>query len=419
MLVWITHALALAIHERQLSEHGGASGVRDEALLASALARPQQLFSYGDPPPDLVELTASLAYGFARNHPFVDGNKRTAHVCYRVFATQRRRTHRFAGREIRCHDGPGRWRVERSDVCAMAATSRAFARGHACTRTAGPLRLKTGLWHATRLSGICTRSLGSTRRNQSALTSLHGIDALTRHACALRGFLCGGLAYCRALGLGRLLCCRRTVAGSALFCGTRGLFGQCLFAYRLLGGSALAGGLEGFLGTGRARRRHRLLEVAAALSCAAFSWWPWTRNCAGRRPRHRGAPWTSRSQWPAWYFSPCAPSRTWSISSLTYSPAWVLADFPSRLSLAAARRVLACGMALPCCGWQLDVTSAASMRSGRGAHLALKHACRFFQVMHLRRDRSTQRHAKPPAITPPHRLATVRLGRRRQAGDRN
>ncbi|EKQ61416.1 death-on-curing protein [Xanthomonas citri pv. malvacearum str. GSPB1386] len=85
MLVWVTHALALAIHERQLSEHGGASGVRDEALLDSALARPQQLFSYGDPPPDLVELTASLAYGLARNPPFVDGNKRTAHVCYRVF----------------------------------------------------------------------------------------------------------------------------------------------------------------------------------------------------------------------------------------------------------------------------------------------------------------------------------------------
>ncbi len=85
MVVWITRALALAIHERQLSEHGGAAGIRDEALLDSALARPQQLFSYGDPPPDLVELTASLAYGLTRNHPFVDGNKRTAHVCYRVF----------------------------------------------------------------------------------------------------------------------------------------------------------------------------------------------------------------------------------------------------------------------------------------------------------------------------------------------
>lgn len=85
MILWIDRRLALAIHERQLSEHGGGSGVRDEALLESALARPQQLYAYGDPPPDLAALAASLAYGLARNHPFVDGNKRTAHVCYRVF----------------------------------------------------------------------------------------------------------------------------------------------------------------------------------------------------------------------------------------------------------------------------------------------------------------------------------------------
>ena len=85
MIVWIEKTLALAIHERQLAEHGGGTGVRDETLLDSALARPQQLFAYGDPPPDLAALAASLAYGLARNHPFVDGNKRTAHVCYRVF----------------------------------------------------------------------------------------------------------------------------------------------------------------------------------------------------------------------------------------------------------------------------------------------------------------------------------------------
>lgn len=85
LLVWVEKPLALAIHERQLAEHGGSSGVRDEKLLESALARPQQLFAYGDPPPDLADLAASLAFGLARNHPFVDGNKRTAHVCYRVF----------------------------------------------------------------------------------------------------------------------------------------------------------------------------------------------------------------------------------------------------------------------------------------------------------------------------------------------
>ena len=59
--------------------------MRDENLLESALARPQQLFAYGDPAPDLAALAASLACALAKNHPFVDGNKRTAHVCYYVF----------------------------------------------------------------------------------------------------------------------------------------------------------------------------------------------------------------------------------------------------------------------------------------------------------------------------------------------
>lgn len=85
MPTWIEKEFALAIHERQLAEHGGATGVREERLLDSALARLQQLEAYGDPPPDLAALAASLAFGLARNHPFVDGNKRTAHVCYRAF----------------------------------------------------------------------------------------------------------------------------------------------------------------------------------------------------------------------------------------------------------------------------------------------------------------------------------------------
>jgi death-on-curing protein len=85
MIIWISKALTVAIHERQLAEHGGGTGVRDEALLDSALARPQQLFAYGEPPPDLAALAASLAYGLARNHAFVDGNKRTAAVCCETF----------------------------------------------------------------------------------------------------------------------------------------------------------------------------------------------------------------------------------------------------------------------------------------------------------------------------------------------
>jgi death on curing protein len=85
MIVWVEKALVLAIHNRQIAEHGGSAGLRDEALLESALARPQQLHAYGDPAPDLADLAAALAHGLARNHAFVDGNKRTAHVAYRTF----------------------------------------------------------------------------------------------------------------------------------------------------------------------------------------------------------------------------------------------------------------------------------------------------------------------------------------------
>lgn len=84
MIVWISKPLALAINDRQLAEHGGAGGVRDESLLESALARPQQLHAYGQPPPDLADLAASLAFGLAHNHPIVDGNKRTAAVACEV-----------------------------------------------------------------------------------------------------------------------------------------------------------------------------------------------------------------------------------------------------------------------------------------------------------------------------------------------
>lgn len=76
--VWIDHALIHAVHDEQLAEHGGGTGVRDANLLDSALARPEQLASYGTP--DAADLAASYAYGISRNHPFVDGNKRTAFV---------------------------------------------------------------------------------------------------------------------------------------------------------------------------------------------------------------------------------------------------------------------------------------------------------------------------------------------------
>jgi death on curing protein len=97
MIIWIGKPLALAIHDRQLAEHGGGTGVRDEALLDSALARPHHLFAYGDPPPDLAALAASVAYGLARNHPFVDGNKRTAAVACETFI-------RLNGAELQADD---------------------------------------------------------------------------------------------------------------------------------------------------------------------------------------------------------------------------------------------------------------------------------------------------------------------------
>jgi len=84
-IVWLLEETVRAVHSRQISEHGGSPGIRDEGLLLSALARPQNLAAYGDPPPDLAALAASYAFGIARNHPFIDGNKRVALVAARTF----------------------------------------------------------------------------------------------------------------------------------------------------------------------------------------------------------------------------------------------------------------------------------------------------------------------------------------------
>ncbi len=80
---WIEESVVWAVHEAQLAEHGGLAGVRDTGLLASALARPVNLAAYGDA--DTAALAAAYAFGIARNHPFIDGNKRTAFVCAELF----------------------------------------------------------------------------------------------------------------------------------------------------------------------------------------------------------------------------------------------------------------------------------------------------------------------------------------------
>jgi death on curing protein len=81
--VWLSRQLILAIHDEQLAEHGGSAGIRDEGLLESALARPLNRAGYGDP--DIAELAAVYAIGIVRNHPFVDGNKRTGFAALFMF----------------------------------------------------------------------------------------------------------------------------------------------------------------------------------------------------------------------------------------------------------------------------------------------------------------------------------------------
>jgi death-on-curing protein len=81
--IWLSSRIILAIHDEQLAEHGGAAGVRDMTLLESALARPRNRAAYGHV--DAAELAAFYAIAIARNHPFVDGNKRTAYVALELF----------------------------------------------------------------------------------------------------------------------------------------------------------------------------------------------------------------------------------------------------------------------------------------------------------------------------------------------
>ncbi len=81
--VWILRQVVESLHESLLVEHGGAAGLRDEGLLESALARPRQIFAYAEP--DLAELAAAYAAGIVRNHPFVDGNKRTGFMTAYIF----------------------------------------------------------------------------------------------------------------------------------------------------------------------------------------------------------------------------------------------------------------------------------------------------------------------------------------------
>ena len=92
--VWLDADIALAVHDRQLAEHGGGQGIRAPAMLESALARPRNRWNYGEN--DRCALAAAYAYGIARNHPFVDGNKRIAWVFARLFLAVNRLQLSFA-----------------------------------------------------------------------------------------------------------------------------------------------------------------------------------------------------------------------------------------------------------------------------------------------------------------------------------
>jgi len=81
--VWIELDVVLAIHDEQLAEHGGQPGVRDAGLLESALGRPRNRFAHGEP--SIARLAACYAFGISRNHPFLDGNKRTSLVVAELF----------------------------------------------------------------------------------------------------------------------------------------------------------------------------------------------------------------------------------------------------------------------------------------------------------------------------------------------
>jgi death on curing protein len=83
---WISKRALLLLHDESLAEHGGASGIRDEGLLESALARPENLAAYAESgEPDIAALAAAYCYGLAKNHPFIDGNKRAAFLAVGLF----------------------------------------------------------------------------------------------------------------------------------------------------------------------------------------------------------------------------------------------------------------------------------------------------------------------------------------------
>ena len=83
--IWVNLRVNKAYHDRQINEHGGLPGLRDEGLLLTALARPENAYHYSDAKPDIAEIAAAYGFGIAKNHPFNDANKRSALIAMRLF----------------------------------------------------------------------------------------------------------------------------------------------------------------------------------------------------------------------------------------------------------------------------------------------------------------------------------------------
>ena len=114
---WVQRSVVLAIHDRQLAEHGGSDGIRDPGAIESALARPVNLASYGEP--DIAELAAAYAYSLAINHGFVDGNKRTAWVTARLFLADNGRRLDFDPMDaIQAMEGVAEGRISEAEFAA-------------------------------------------------------------------------------------------------------------------------------------------------------------------------------------------------------------------------------------------------------------------------------------------------------------
>ncbi len=116
---WLAMETILVVHEDQLAEHGGGVGVRDMGLLETALGKPQQLASYGDPPPDLADLAAAYAHGLAHLHPLVDGNKRTSLVACETFIELH--DHHLEASDIECVQTCLALAAGETDQAALAA----------------------------------------------------------------------------------------------------------------------------------------------------------------------------------------------------------------------------------------------------------------------------------------------------------